>query len=86
MKSRLDLETHTCEDRLELNFFFLKLEQIRIFFLDQSFQKLIISRLNFDHFLVLRMRFKINSCHVGARCFPDSDFTWAGRPGILTDS
>lgn len=22
MKSRLDLETHTCEDRLELNFFF----------------------------------------------------------------
>lgn len=86
MKSRLDLETHTCEDRLELNFFFLKLEQIRIFFLDQSFQKLIISRLNFDHFLVLRMRFKINSCHVGARCFPDSDFTWAGRSGILTDS
>lgn len=86
MKSRLDLETHTCEDRLELNYFFSQARANTNIFLDQSFQKLIISRLNFDHFLVLRMRFKINSCHVGERCFPDSDFTWAGRPGILTDS
>lgn len=76
MKSRLDLETHTCVDRLELNFFF-KLEQIRIFFRSKLPET--------DHFQV-RMRFKINSCHVGAQCFPDSDFTWAGRPGILTDS